>query len=222
MSEPPLSPPALQAEKYRLRIRRYIQYLLRDATEAEDLTQETLLRAFLHQASLQDPAALEGWIYRIATRVCLDRLRQRKRTSSHRIDMPPEELPIVDCVQPSPFTVIQQSEMSDCISRYVTELKDEYKVVILLHDADGLTADEISAVLDLPATTVKIRLHRGRKRLKAALNSACEFGRDDRGVLICEPKLTSKVKSRALSLTGSNLSPPSQVCRCDAPGNGQE
>lgn len=192
MPEPSRSPSILETEKYRLRVRRYIRYLVRDAGEAEDLTQETLLRAFLHQADLQDPQALEGWIYRIATRVCLDRLRQRKRTSGHLIDVPADELPIVDCRQPSPFAVIQRSEMSDCVHRYLRELKDAYKAVILLHDADGLTAEEIAEVLELPLTTVKMRLHRGRQRLKAALNSACEFGCDDRGVLICEPKPTRK------------------------------
>lgn len=192
MSELSPSSPAFEAEKYRVRITRYIRYLFRGEQEAEDLTQETLLRAFQQQANLRDPAAMEGWIYRIATHICLDRLRQRKRTSDHHVDLPAEDLPIIDRVQPSPFSVIQQSEMSDCINRYVTELKDGYKAVVLLHDADGLTSEEIATLLHLPLTTVKMRLHRGRQRLKAALNSSCEFSRDDRGVLICEPKLTRK------------------------------
>ena len=179
---------AIEAEKYRQRITRYIRYLLHDAAEAEDLTQETLLRAFQQRETLRDPAALEGWIYRIATRISLDRLRQRKRTSDRHVDSQAEELPILDRKQPSPFTVIQQSEMSDCVTRYVNELSDSFKAVILLHDADELTAEEIAALLRLPLSTVKIRLHRARKRLKAVLDNACKFGRDDRGVFICEPK----------------------------------
>lgn len=192
MSAPSQSPSSFEAEKYRPRITRYIRYLLHDAAEAEDLTQETLLRAFQQQETLRDPSALEGWIYRIATHVSLDRLRQRKRTSGRHIDLPAEEMPIVDRVQPSPFTVIQQSEMSDCVNRYVTELRDGYKAVVLLHDANGLTADEIATLLGLPLTTVKMRLHRARQRLKVALNNACEFGRDDRGVFICEAKAAKK------------------------------
>ena len=192
MSQPSPLPPAFEAEKYRVRVTRYLRYLLRGEQEVEDLTQETLLRAFQQRASLRDPAAMEGWIYRIATHICLDRLRQRKRTSSHHVDLPAEELPIVDRVRPSPLSVIQQSEMSDCVNRYVTELKHGYKAVVLLHDADGLTSEEIATLLRLPVTTVKMRLHRGRQRLKAALNSSCELSRDDRGVLICEPKLSRK------------------------------
>lgn len=192
MSTPFHSPSVFEPEKYRQRITRYVRYLLRDAAEAEDLTQETLLRAFQQQNNLRDAASLEGWIYRIATHVSLDRLRQRKRTSGRHVDPPAEELPIIDQVQPSPFTVIQQAEMSECVSRYVTELKDGYKAVVLLHDADGLTAEEIAKLLGLPLTTVKMRLHRARHRLKIALNNACEFGRDDRGVFICEPKAVKK------------------------------
>lgn len=192
MSTPSLSPLVPDLERHRQRITRYIRYLLHDAAEAEDLTQETLLRAFQQQNNLRDAASLEGWIYRIATHASLDRLRQRKRTSDRHIDLPAEELPIIDRYQPSPFAVIQQSEMSDCVSRYVTELKDGYKAVVLLHDADGLTAEEISRLLGLPLTTVKMRLHRARQQLKVALNNACEFGRDDRGVFICEPKAIKK------------------------------
>ncbi len=78
--------------------------------------------------------------------------------------------------------------MSSCVQRYVGRLSDSYRAIILLHDADGLTANEISNLLQLPLTTVKMRLHRARRQLQAALKEACEFGRDARGVFICEPK----------------------------------
>jgi RNA polymerase sigma-70 factor, ECF subfamily len=183
-----LSPPVIDMEKYRARLIRYVQYLLHDAAEAEDLTQETFIRANQQQGTLRDPAALASWLYRIATSISLDRLRQQKRTSGRYVDVPVEELPIVDRAQPSPFTVIQQAEMSECVDRYVAVLPDKYKAVLLLHDADGLTAEEIARLLGLPLTTVKMRLHRARQRLKGALDNACAFGCDDRGVLICEPK----------------------------------
>ena len=188
MPSPSQSPPNLDTEIYRARLTRYIRSFLHDAAEAEDLTQETLIRASRQQDALRDSAALEPWLYRIATRICLDRLRQRKCTSDRHVVVPAEELPIIDQAHASPFTVIQQAEMSECVDRYLADLPDHYKAVLLLHDADGLTAEEIAAVLGLPLTTVKMRLHRARQRLKAALDNACAFGRDDRGVFICEPK----------------------------------
>ncbi len=63
-------------EQHRRAITRYVRYLVRNAVEAEDLAQETLLQAHLQQSSLQDPATLESWPYQIASRVCIDRLRR--------------------------------------------------------------------------------------------------------------------------------------------------
>jgi len=84
--------------------------------------------------------------------------------------------------------VIQQKEMSTCVQKYLAKLSDDYKAVLLLHDDEVLTAKEIAHLLQLPLTTVKMRLHRSRRQLQTALTDACEFGRDERGVLICEPK----------------------------------
>jgi RNA polymerase sigma factor (sigma-70 family) len=180
--------PSQETEQYRARVTRYIRYLVHDTGEAEDLAQETLLKAYRLRNTLRDPAALESWLYQIATHMSIDRLRQRARTVARQVETPVEELPIADRARPSPLTIIQQTEMGDCVQRYVAELSDVYKAVLLLHDADGLTADEIAHVLELPLTTVKMRLHRARRRLEAALKKACAFGHDDRGVFVCEPK----------------------------------
>ena len=162
--------------------------MVRDSTEAEDLAQEAIIRAYRQQDTLRDPAALKSWLYQIATHVSIDRLRQRTKAAEQLVDEPVEELSIADHALPSPLTVIQQKEMSTCVERYVAKLRDGYKAVLLLHDVEGLTAQEIALVLRLLLTTVKIRLHRARRQLQDALNDACEFGHDERGALICEPK----------------------------------
>ena len=78
------------------------------------------------------------------------------------------------------------------MQRYVANLSDPYKAVLLLRDVDGLTADEISHLLYLPLTTVQMRLHRASRQLQSALNNACAFERDERGVFIREPKPDNK------------------------------
>lgn len=183
---------AEEMEQHRAAVTRYIHYLVRNTAEAEDLAQETFLRAHREEGSLRDPAALESWLYKIASHVCIDRLRQRARAAQREVDAPLEELPILDTGQPSPFKIVQQSEMSDCVQRYVSKLSDGYKAVLLFHDADGLTAEEIAQLLQLPLTTVKMRLHRARRQLQAALDNACAFGRDERGVFVCQPKPSDK------------------------------
>lgn len=186
MSTP--SPAVGEIEQYRTPVTRYIHYLVRDAGEAEDLAQETLLRAHRQRSAVRDPAALESWLYQIATHISIDRLRQRARTVDRQVHTPIEDLPIAEQVRPSPLTIMQQTEMSECVQRYVANLSDAYKAVLLFHDADGLTAAEIAHLLQLPLTTVKMRLHRARRQMETALNNACAFGRDERGVFICEPK----------------------------------
>lgn len=190
MSTP--SPAKDDIEQKRGAVMRYVRYLVRDAAEAEDLTQETLLRAHVQRSRLRDAAALESWLYQIANHISIDRLRQRARTVEREIDAPVEEVPLADRTRPSPFTIVQQAEMSECVQRYVASLSDPYKAVLLLHDADGLTAEEIARLLHLPLTTVKMRLHRARRKLESALKKACAFGRDERGVFICEPKHNEK------------------------------
>ncbi len=185
---PQCAPSEDQVEDYRTAVTRYIRYLVKDAAEAEDLTQDAFIRAHRQRDTLRDPAALESWLYQIATRVSIDRLRQRTKTAERQLAEPVEALPIADLAQPSALTVLQQEEMSTCVQRYLGRLSDAYKAVLLLHDADGLTAKEISDVLQLPLTTVKMRLHRARRQLQAALKEACEFGQDGRGVFVCEPK----------------------------------
>lgn len=183
------SAPAVdEIEQYRSPVMRYIRYLIHDATEAEDLAQETFIRAHRQRATLRDPAALESWLYQIATHISIDRMRQRSRAALRRAAESIEELPIADSAKPSPFTIVQQEEMSACVQRYVADLPDNYKAVLLLSDADGLPVPEIAELLQLPLTTVKMRLHRARQKMQSALNTACEFKRDDRGVFICEPK----------------------------------
>jgi len=166
--------------------------MVRDAGEAEDLAQETLLRAHLQQGSLRDSQALENWLFQTATHVSIDRLRQRGATTGRHVQTSIEQLPLADQVRPSPFVIVQQDEMSECVQQYLAGLPDAYKAVLLLHDVDRFTASEIAVLLHLPLTTVKMRMHRARERMKTLLKKACHFDRDERGVFICEPKAESK------------------------------
>ncbi len=175
-------------EHYRGPVTRYIRYLVRNAADAEDLAQEVFLRAHQQLQTLRDPAALESWLYQIATHMSIDRMRQRAKAREREAGAPVEDLPIADQRRPSPLAIVQQDEMGTCVQRYVATLSDGYKAVLLLHDSDGLTAEEIARLLRLPLTTVKMRLHRARRQLQVALKAACDFERDARGVFVCEPK----------------------------------
>lgn len=170
------------------RIYRYVRGMVRDDAEAEDLTQEAFLRAHRERDTVQDPGALLAWLYRVATHVALDRLRQRASRSGKQVDADVADIDPPDVATPSVEQSLAQEQMSACVQRYLVNLSDTYRAAILLADCHGLSGPEIAAVLDVPLPTVKIRLHRARERLKVALESGCTFSCDERGVLVCEPK----------------------------------
>jgi RNA polymerase sigma-70 factor (ECF subfamily) len=178
--------------RYREPIRRYLRSLARDSAEAEDLTQETFLRAYRNLSSLQDQAKLSPWLYRIATNVFYDRYRQTRfhpqSLALDEVSPAGEEATRADPNLPRLDQVIEQKEMSACVQDYLDNLSDSYRAVILLHDMEGLSNPEIAEMLGCSLATVKVRLHRARRRLKEALAQACDFSCDERGVLVCEPK----------------------------------
>ncbi len=175
-------------EAYYDRIYRYLQSMIHNSAEAEDLAQETFLRAFRQRESLRASGALVAWLYRIATHVALDRLRQRARRAPLQDDTDLAEIELPDRDSISLLEGIEQEEMSACVQQYLADLPDHYRAVILLHDMEDLTGSQIAELLDLPLATVKIRLHRARRRLQGTLHVGCEFSFDERNVFVCEPK----------------------------------
>jgi RNA polymerase sigma-70 factor (ECF subfamily) len=178
-------------ERYRARIHRHVRSLVRDPGDAEDLTQETLLRAHAQLASLREPAALGVWLYRIATRLCHDHLRRVERPlpadegAAGEPDRPEERVPDDG---PGLDQLADHAAMSACGERLLDTLPDAYRAVLLLHDLQGLTSVEIARLTRTTPGSVKIRLHRARQRFREALERECELYRDERGVLLGSPK----------------------------------
>ena len=170
------------------RIFRYIMSMVRDAAEAEDLTQDTFLRAYQRRDSLRDEGAQTAWLYRIATHVCLDRLRQYARRSPKESQTELDEIDVAEPDTPSLQQTLERDEMSECVQSYLNRLSDSYRAVILLHDIHELTAAEIAQLLGESLATIKIRLHRARRKLSMALGVGCNFSHDERDVLVCESK----------------------------------
>lgn len=172
-------------ERHRERIYRFALGMLRDPSLAEDAVQETFLRAYRGIDSLRDPVALTTWLYRIATRACVDLIRDRSRAACPAPETDLDELE--DLESPSLHQVVERADMSSCVQIYIEGLSDGYRSVILMHDLEGLTSAEIASALGLTLTTVKMRLHRARLRLRAQLEADCALTHDERNVLVCEP-----------------------------------
>lgn len=175
------------------RILRFLVARVHDVEEAEDLAQETFLRAHLQRASLREEGALLPWLYRIAANLSLDRIRQRARRAPHESELDPDELPLA-LETPSPLRLAEQSEMSSCVRRHLDGLREPLRAVLLLHDVRGLTGNETAGALGVSLATAKIRLHRARGALRDSLRAGCTFSRDERDVLVCEPTLRDPIR----------------------------
>lgn len=178
---------------YRPRICRYLTRLV-GPSEAEDLTQEVFVRVSRGLPDFRGDAKLSTWIYRIATNVATDRLRSRSLQETRRgAANPPDEGSIdVDALpeerSPSLERQLLREEMSSCVHDYINTLPENYRAVVTLSEIEGLTNQEIADVLGLTLETVKIRLHRGRAKLKEKLETGCRFDRDEEDILVCDPK----------------------------------
>lgn len=173
---------------YRDRIYRYILGMIQSPAEAEDLTQDTFLRAYCARDSLRDPNAARGWLYRIATHVCLDRLRQRVPQVSLDGEDGARCRDSAASESPSALEIAERAETSACVQRCLDLLSDRYRAVLLLHEAHGLTADEIARLLGESSGAIKIRLHRARRKLQEVMAVGCAVSHSKSGVPCCEPK----------------------------------
>lgn len=122
--------------------------------DGPDAAQETLVAVFRHLGSLRDPAALHGWVRRIAVREAMHLARARQRTR-----------PVSDLSElPAPGDVEQATDIADLLTR----LAPEHRAMLILRDREGLSEAEAASLLDLPPGTVKSRLHRARKSFRRA------------------------------------------------------
>jgi RNA polymerase sigma-70 factor (ECF subfamily) len=128
---------------------------------------------------------VKTWAFSIATRVAADHFRD----TSHRARI----VDIDETAEPADAdaTVDQQlvvDEMNACVRTVIDSLPEDYRAALVLHELEGLTADQVAQVSGCSVATAKIRIHRGRGRLKVALQGQCDFYRDRNNVLRCDRK----------------------------------
>lgn len=153
---------------------RYSLYLTRDKTEAEELAQETLLKAVKAFPSYRTGTNCKAWLFRIATNTLLNKLRRKDA----KVELREHSYPSVSVGEdiaafarasrtPEESFVTQLSRSK--VREAVQKLPPEFRSVVVLADLEGLSYKEIAEVLACPIGTVMSRLHRGRKLLRTML-----------------------------------------------------
>jgi RNA polymerase sigma-70 factor, ECF subfamily len=180
-------------QTYYTKVLRYLTRIIGEF-EAEDLTQEVFIKVYENLQSLKDQSKISSWIYKIAMNVSRDKLRKMKKEnishSKHSFEDNPEQNvieQIADKKQKSQDEKLIRQEMIQCYLDFVKKLPKNYHEAYVLSDFEGLSDKDIADRLALPLETVKIHIHRARKKLYDNLRTHCHCFYGESGELLAGP-----------------------------------
>lgn len=155
---------------YRMLVR-----IVGDQTDAEDVLQETFLKAWRALPRFRGDARFSTWLYRIA----VNEANRRLARESHRRALPLEDtLAEVPDLAAGPAARAESAELQRLVSECIEKLPPRYRAAVVLRDIDGLTNDEAAEALGLTVRNFKSRLHRGRMGIRRMLEQLQEGGGD--------------------------------------------
>jgi RNA polymerase sigma-70 factor (ECF subfamily) len=173
-----------QEAAYRELIRRYerpifalLFRMVRDRELAEDLAQETFVKALNAIDSYRPEFKFSSWIFKIANNAAIDHLRRRELDTLSLDGSPHAETPEamqatalqIGARQESPLDTVEAKELGSAIEAAIGTLRPEYRSCILLRHVEGRAYEEIAEILNLPLGTVKTYIHRARNELRQSL-----------------------------------------------------
>jgi RNA polymerase sigma-70 factor (ECF subfamily) len=151
--------------------------MTRNRSDAEDLVQETFIKAWRSFATYQQGTNLRAWLFRIMTNTYINKYnaQQRKPTETELDDV--EELFLykrLGAVDQSQLSQSAEDQMlslftDDEVKKALEELPEQFRIPVLMSDVEGFSYKEIAEILEIPLGTVMSRLHRGRKAMQKML-----------------------------------------------------
>ncbi len=154
--------------EHRDRVYTFALYSLRSREDAEDVTQEVLIRLWNHWRRLEGDY-LKAWILRVTRNACIDAVRRRKSRHRHEAVTDESVVETAKSTAPGPQSQAESAEFRQRLEAALSELPEPHRSIVMLREIQGLAYDEIAAAVDRPLNTVKVYLHRGRKMLREQL-----------------------------------------------------
>ncbi len=149
-----------------------------DASDAEDLVQETFLNTFKYLKSFRFETKFKNWLYRVASSICIKKRRKSNHTPERELSLDefipregehmPTEIPNWASL---PLANVLNEELSHTIKEAILSLPKKYRLVIVLRDIEGFSTLETSEILNLTSSNIKVRLHRARLFLREQLKN---------------------------------------------------
>jgi RNA polymerase sigma-70 factor (ECF subfamily) len=152
--------------------------MVRDRESAEELAQDTFLKALNHIDRYRPEFKLSSWLFKIANNVAIDYLRKR-RLATVSVSGAPNAATASEIEatsfeiasrEPTALDAMEARELGSAIERAIGALRPEYRSCILMRHVEGRSYEEIATTLDLPLGTVKTYIHRARHELRRALS----------------------------------------------------
>lgn len=147
--------------------------LLGNRHEAEDVAQETFIRAYVNIRTYNQNLKFSTWLFRIATNLCIDKIRKKKPDFYLDAELSGTDGLTMYSQIPSdtvlPEKELESLELQEAVQGEILKLPEKYRSVIVLKYIEELSLNEISEILNLPLGTVKTRIHRGREALRQQL-----------------------------------------------------
>ena len=147
--------------------------LTRNSNDAEDLVQETYLRAFRFWKSFKKDTSVKAWLFKIQTNVFLTNYKKKKRQREILQDAQSEQKALDGVLyqksslnHASPEKVFQENHLSKPVEEALHNMSDDFRLVVILCDIQGFSYKETAESIGCPVGTVMSRLYRGRKQLK--------------------------------------------------------
>ena len=160
--------------RYNQRLFRAARSVLRDDAEAEDVVQETFVRAYRHLADFREQASLGTWLTQIAVHEALARVRRSRRFGSLDGDSDDHERGIsrVESSRAGPEQETGSRELRSVLIAAIDSLPQDLRIVFVLREIDGLSTIETGEILQITTEAVRVRLHRARAALRARIEKA--------------------------------------------------
>jgi RNA polymerase sigma-70 factor (ECF subfamily) len=144
--------------------------------DAEDQTQEVFLRVYDRIKDVDNPATFPAWLSRITVNTCLNTLkRQRRLRTESLLDDTEEDRPTFppDGTVQMPDEQVMAQELRACIEQVLTQMADRERAILVLRDLEAFSYQEISDLLHISLSAVKVRIHRTRLAFQQLFNRLC-------------------------------------------------
>jgi RNA polymerase sigma-70 factor (ECF subfamily) len=175
----------LLVAKYERKVHRLLSRFIRDPAEVEDVTQEAFIKAYRALPSFRGDSAFYTWLYRIGINTAKNHLVALGRRAPTTTEYDSEEAETFDDGDQlrdvnTPENELMSKQIADTVNRTMEELPEELRSAIMLREIEGMSYEDIAAVMDCPIGTVRSRIFRAREAIAQKLRPLLGTSKDKR------------------------------------------